>query len=73
MHKAVELNGKKYRCFYSISKGEKAPRENGQPLWPDIPEHIDYLQAIAYTPKGMCRVTSGRILEKLHKILTEGL
>ena len=73
MHKAVELNGKKYRCFYSISKGEKAPRENGQPLWPDTPEHIDDLKVIAYTPRGTCRVTSERIMKRLHAKLEEGL
>jgi hypothetical protein len=61
----ITINGKRYDCVVTVEKGEKAPREYGRPLWPDSPDFICDLQAIAYTPKGTERVTSERIINQL--------
>ena len=73
MHRTIEINGREYECIFHVQKGERAAKENGQPLWPDTPDHIDDLEAIAYTPKGTCRVTSARTLNRIHEKLEEGL
>jgi hypothetical protein len=67
MEATIEINGRTYDCFVEIEKGERAAREWGQPLWPDTPDHVVGLEAIAYTPRGTCRVTSARILNKLYE------
>jgi hypothetical protein len=61
----IEIDGRKYDCIVTIEKGGRAPRENGRPLWPDSPDFICDLEAIAYTPKGTERVTSERIINQL--------
>jgi hypothetical protein len=67
MEAIIEINGRKYECIVEVEKGERAARENGQKLWPDTPDHVVGLEAIAYTPRGTCRVTSARILNKLYE------
>jgi hypothetical protein len=63
----LEVNGQRYECEVEIEKGERAAREWGQPLWPDTPDHVVGIEAIAYTPKGTCRVTNERIINKLYE------
>jgi hypothetical protein len=40
----IELDGKTYRVEFSVVRAARSARENGQPMWPDEPDHIDDLQ-----------------------------
>jgi hypothetical protein len=65
MQATIEIEGRKYECIVTVERGERAPRENGQALWPNTNDFIIDLQAIAYTPRGTELVTSERIINRL--------
>ena len=54
MWATVKINGRRYDVSYSTDT-----------LIPENVRYVDGVEAIAYTPKGTCFVTSARILNKI--------
>jgi hypothetical protein len=40
----ITIDGREYQVKYSVCRGSKAARENGQPISPDEPDHIDDME-----------------------------
>ena len=68
--RTIEIDGREYEVKYSVCRGSRAARENGQPLWPDEPDHIDDLE-VYFLEK--VRVKNQRILNKIYDKLSEEL
>jgi len=63
----VEIDGREYQVKYSVCRGSKAARENGQPISPDEPPHIDDLEVYV-----MEKVMVGdeKIINQIYEILS---
>jgi hypothetical protein len=59
-----------YHVKYSICRGSRAARENGQPISPDEPPHIDDMEVYFFEK---IRVTNQKIIDKAYEILSEEL
>jgi len=59
-----------YYVRYSVCRGSRAARENGQPISPDEPPHIDDMEVYV-----MEKVMVGdeKIINKIYEILSEEL
>ena len=66
----IEIDGREYQVRYSICRGSRAARENGQPISPDEPDHVDDLEVYALKK---IRVTNQNIINKAYEILSEEL
>ena len=73
MNGELIVDGRKYQVEFSICRGSKAARENGQPLWPDEPDYIDDLSVRQQTPRGIVEVTSERKVNRVYDKLMEDI
>jgi hypothetical protein len=66
----IRIDGREYHVRYSICRGSRAARENGQPISPDEPDHVDDLEVYALKK---IRVTNQKIINKAYENLSEEL
>jgi hypothetical protein len=66
----IEIDGREYHVRYSICRGSRAARENGQPIIPDEPDHIDDLEVYALK---RIRVKNEKIINRIYEILSGDL
>jgi hypothetical protein len=66
----MEIDGREYHVKYSVCRGSRAARENGQPISPDEPDYIDDLEVYVMEK---IRVKNEKIINRIYEILSGDL